>query len=60
MNKKITKQFYKYYHRWVLPFVIDKGDNLLESEGQLHLLIADAIKEDRKKIKLNKSDVIGI
>lgn len=37
--------FSDYYNRWIKPYVPDKGDNLLECEGQLRQLI-DTIERD--------------
>ena len=52
MNKKTTKQFYEYYNKWVSPFASNKGDNLLESEGQLYSLINSAVEEERERCVL--------
>lgn len=51
MEKTTTKQFYKYYNKWVRPFVVDKGDNLLESEGQLYTLINSILDKCATKIE---------
>lgn len=34
-----------YYNRWIKPYVPNKGDNLLECEGQLRQLI-DNLQKD--------------
>ncbi|KKK53872.1 hypothetical protein LCGC14_3090420 [marine sediment metagenome] len=41
--------FSEYYNRWVKPYVPDKGDNLLECEGQLRQLLQAEISDAKFK-----------